>query len=280
MVEDGDTDVGDADDKGGGASIGCAEELLVVVGHQDADEEGRDTVEDGQTPDEATSSLGDVAARSDRLASGNGDELGRRDKGEASGGKGVPVREEIARVAGSVVLFKSARIIVVVEPAHPRLVGPAAKEDDPADDDEATDEDELDTGKPELGLAKVAHGDNIEGQHDEQDDGDPDGNVDRDLPVLDDDASGDGLGADEHGVDVPVVPAGGEGETWVDETVDEVGDGDAAHGQVDDHLGEDVHDAPDDEHHGAVAHEEGGWAGVCEDASGADEEARSDGATW
>lgn len=287
MVEDGDANVLDANNKRRGsgttgAAVESAEKLIVVGSDEDTNDERRATVEDGKTPDEAASSLGNVATRSDSLTGSNGNQLGGGDEGEAGGDEGVPKGEEAAsRAPYTFVLHKGPWMSPVIKASHMRLIGAAAKEDDDAENDEAHDGEQLDTGKPKLGLAKELNGNDIEEEHDEEDDGNPDGNVDLSgaRPVVDDYTGGGGFCSDEDGVDVPVVPAGGKGKGGIDEALDKVGDGDAAHGQESDHFGKTVHDGPDNGHHEDVGHEEWRGAALAEDGTGTDKETGTDGTT-
>jgi len=125
-------------------------------------------------------------------------------------------------------------------------------------------------------LAKPRHGNNIKKQNDNELNGDPDSDVDGMRPVLDDDGAGGGLGGDEDGVRVPVVPAVGEGQAGVQEAADEVGYRDAFHGQEGCHLGQHIHDHPDHAHHDDVGHEQRRRTHGREDLAAAHEEACSD----
>lgn len=157
------------------------------------------------------------------------------------------------------------------------MIGPAAEEEDDAEDDETEDGDELNTGEPELGLSEEGDGDYVEQQDDEENHGDPDSDVDGSIPVVEHDCGRASLGGDQHGICVPVVPASGKRQTGVYETVYKVGDRDTLHGQVGDHLSEVVHDTPDDTHHGEVGHEEGCGTRVGKDTARAHEETGSNG---
>ena len=91
------------------------------------------------------------------------------------------------------------------------------------------------------------------------------------LPVFNDDSSSCSFGTDEHSVGipaielmkssncfcqaacVPIIPTSSESERRIEEAANEVRDGDTTHGEIGDHLSEDVHDAPDDDHHGDMS---------------------------
>lgn len=115
VVEDRNSDVLDTNHEGRSAGVGrgSAKELGVVVGDENADEERRDTIEDGQTPDETTSSLGNVAPGSDSLTSSNRNQLRRCDESKSGADKGTPVGEEVTSRTLCTKLFKCARVFPV-----------------------------------------------------------------------------------------------------------------------------------------------------------------------
>lgn len=67
-----------------------AQKSWVVGRNNDTDNKGPEAIEDCKTPDETTSSLGDVASRRNGLASTKCDEFGRSDEGETGSNKGSP----------------------------------------------------------------------------------------------------------------------------------------------------------------------------------------------
>lgn len=260
-------------------SVGSTEQVEVIRGNEDANDERRDAVEDSETPDEATSGLGDVATRSNSLTCTDGNQLGRSDKGETGADEGAPVSKEVTCMPWCTEFFKCSWFFVVPEAEDTILVGTTAEEDDNTQDDKATDGDELDGSKPKLGLTEEANSNDVEEKHNDKDNGDPEGDIDGWIPVVDDDTGSNGFSTDKHGVCIPVVPTGSESERGVDETTDKVGDGYTTHGEIGDHFSEDVHDDVNHQHHRAVAHEEGGGTSARENGARSDEETSSDSTT-
>lgn len=260
MVQNWDANVLNTNDEGRGTGIAFAglvrsEQCWVVRGHNDTNDKGAETVEDGQTPDESSSGFGNVASWSNSFTSSDSNQLGRCDEGETSSDKGVPVAKKAASAAGGLVFDESSRGLPVVESKHAVRFGSTAKENDDTKNDEAHDGDELDTGEPKFGLTEEADGDNVEEKNNHQNDSDPYCNIDTGTPVVNDDTSGSGFGTNENGICVPVIPTSGKTKTWVNKAINEVRNSNTAHRQIRDHLGKAVHHDPDKHHHGDVCHE-------------------------
>lgn len=79
---------------------------------------------------------------------------------------------------------------------------------------------------------------------------------------------------------IPIVPARRESQTGVDIALGEVGQGDALEGQIGSHLGDNVHDDPNNHHHAQVTQPEGRRACDIEDSTRADEETSTDTEVW
>lgn len=71
-----------------------AQELLVIVGDDDANNQGAKTIEYGKAPDETSRGFGNIAAWRDGFAGGEGDQLGRRDERKPRASESRPKRQE------------------------------------------------------------------------------------------------------------------------------------------------------------------------------------------
>lgn len=121
--------------------------------------------------------------------------------------------------------LERSRIIPVSEAQAALAIRTAAQHDRETHDNETHDGDELDRGEPELSFTENPDRDNVQEQYDHKEDGDPDSAVDRRLPVVQKNRSCCRFCCDEDGVGVPVVPSSCECERRVDESLDEVRDG-------------------------------------------------------
>ncbi|SPQ18434.1 b29f935e-0d0f-448a-93c7-e4b30d5efc30 [Thermothielavioides terrestris] len=207
VVQPADAGALDADDPRARVGVGLGrQQVRVIRGHDGADDQGADAVEEREAGEEAAGGLGDVAAGGHRLAGGQTDEFRGRDEAEAGSDKRGPVGGEAPRRAGPDVFLEGARVMPVMEPDR-SAGGCAAGHDDDAHDHQAEDRDELDAGEPELGLAKDRDGEDVQQQNHEQDDGDPDGRRDGRVPVLEQDGTGGRLCRNQDRIGVPVVPS-------------------------------------------------------------------------
>lgn len=161
----------------------------------------------------------------------------------------MPVPKKTPRGSGNPIIVERAGV-VPVRKVKRAVFGPASEEEHDPQDDKAEDRDQLDAREPELSFTEERHGDDIQEQYNDQHDGDPDSDADGRFPVINDNGRRRGFGRDQHGIRIPVVPTVGKGETRINETFDEVWDGDAFHREVCDDLGQDAHDVPDHHHHG------------------------------
>lgn len=177
MVEAADSGILDGDDPGTGRGVaGAGQEPGVGARDDGAEDQGRHTIEDTETPDESLGGLGNVASRGDGLAGSHGDELGASDESEAGLDEGGPVSQESAGGARRHVLVDgSGRVGVPVAEADGIVAWAAAAHENNTENDETSNGDQLDTREPELGFTKDFDGDDVENQNDNQDEGDPEG---------------------------------------------------------------------------------------------------------
>lgn len=70
------------------------------------------------------------------------------------------------------------------------VVGSTTGSDDYTEDDKTSDGEDLDTGEPELGLSVDTSTHEVDGENDNETDGDPDTVVDGLVPVVDQDGGG------------------------------------------------------------------------------------------
>lgn len=80
-----------------------------------------------------------------------------------------------------------------------------------------------------LTFAKNFHCNDVEEEDDNEENGDPDSVVYRRFPVTQENSTSGCFGCYEDGIGVPVVPSCSKSQTGVDESLDEVGDGDSIH---------------------------------------------------
>lgn len=204
VIEVPDSSTLDTDDPGASIGVGLGREQAVVGRRNEApNNQGADSVENRQSSEKTASGLGDVASRRNRFTCSKSDKLRGGDETETASGKGGPEGEEFAGISWCQVFFECAWIFPVVK-ADPKPVRGTSQHDDKARDNEAHDGDELDAGKPEFRFSKDLDGNNVETDAHNEDDGNPDGAVDRGIPVVDQDSTGRRFGGDENGIRVPV----------------------------------------------------------------------------
>lgn len=143
VAETGDAGALDAQDERAGACVFGAgadglEEVWVVGGDSDGDDERAEDVEDDEAIDESFGRFRDIPSRCLALASGNRNKFRTQHERKARSDKGCPESENFADIAeaGFRIAFESARMLPVAE-AEPVVVGAAAEEEDDAEDDEA-----------------------------------------------------------------------------------------------------------------------------------------------
>lgn len=203
------------DERRGGGGSRVVLDTRVVGRDEHADDEDREDVEDGDTREHALDGLGDRLAGVTRLGGGHGDRLGAGE-GEDGIDEHSPEAEEAAPRALGDVGDERARVLPVAETDALDALDAAARRDE-AEDDQADNEQDLDDGKAELDLAKVAHlGERDHGRDDDEDD-DPDGRVEVGAPEGDEHADGRDLGRDRKPVSVDNVPTEREAEGGVGE---------------------------------------------------------------
>lgn len=129
-----------------------------------------------------------------------------------------------------------SRVFPVLE-ANLFAIGSATSRDYDTENDETDDCQDLDTGKPEFGLAVCAGTENIDKDDDKETDRNPDTVVDSLVPQVDQDGRGRQLGGENDSPVVPVVPSHTESESGIDETSGEP-DVAAGNGQERDHFTE------------------------------------------
>ena len=229
--QDGDAGTVDGDDpwglRGTGGSAGLrAQQVRVVVGHEHADGEGAQDVEEQDAPEDSAHGLGDVLARVLGLTGRDGDHLDAS-VGEGGVDEGGEETEEASGVGvGADVQFHRTRVLPVPE-ADAVVRGRSAQVDADGHDQQADDGDDLDAGEDELGLAVDGNGEDVQADDDDDDDGDPRRDVDAHgaLPELNDERGGGDLRTERDGGRVPVVPADGEAQRSIDVASAELRDG-------------------------------------------------------
>ena len=87
------------------------------------------------------------------------------------------------------------------------MVGSTTKEENDTKNNKPQNRQNLDRTEYKLCFSKEGNSDDVEGENDEKDDGDPDSDRNAFSPVLDDDCGGGDFGGEEHGEGVPVVPS-------------------------------------------------------------------------
>lgn len=135
------------------------------------------------------------------------------------------------------------------------MAGTAAPEEDEGQHQKADHENDLGACKPELGLAVVFDGHEIESDNDNRHDGHPHRDVDVVGPVVDDQAGSRDFVGHEDAQGVPVQVAQGETHRSRDVSVAVVRHGTAVNGQVGRDFGHGCHDAVNQECHDAVSRE-------------------------
>ena len=207
MRQNGNTSILHGDDPWGALSaLGVViSKSGVVTGDGDTDHEGSKDVEEQDTPENTTNSLRDVLTGVGGLTSGDGDHLDTTVR-EGSIDKGRPETSETTSITSTDVLLH--RTLLPVPEAASVVVRSTTEHDDKSDEEQAEDGDDLDRRKDELRFTIDADGEDVEGDDDHDDDGNP--NSRRDLaflvPEVDDKSGSRDFGAESNGVLVPIVP--------------------------------------------------------------------------
>lgn len=81
-----------------------------------------------------------------------------------------------------------------------------ANTNDEGHNQEPNNRDDLDTCKNKFGLAIDGHGENVEEDDENDEDGDPYGDVDTRVPEIDDDGCGCDFGTASDRVRIPILP--------------------------------------------------------------------------
>lgn len=155
-----------------------AEEVLVVRGDEQADEEEAEDVEEGDAPEDLLDGAGEGLDGVVSLSGGEADELGARE-GEGGGDEdGAEAAEAVAEGA-RVVPEAGAPVLAVVA-----VAGPAAEDEDEGDDDEDDGGGELEHRGPELLLGVPYGAEDVDDDDEDEEHGDPDGYGYVGVPVL------------------------------------------------------------------------------------------------
>lgn len=194
----------------GGTGFSGIDQVLVIRGDQDANSQGAQNIEEQNTPEDSLDGLGNVSAGIFGLTRGNSDHLHPTIR-ECGIDESGPETEETTSVTTCNIRLHGARISPVVE-TKARLAWNTAEVDDEGEDEKADDGDDLDGGKDEFGFSIDGDGEDVETEDQNNDDGDPSGDigVPGALPKLDDGGSSGNFGAQGNGAGIPVVPAYGE----------------------------------------------------------------------
>lgn len=234
--EDADLCVADGQDEWrSGRIASAAEEVRIIVRHDEADHEDGEDVEEEDTPEDTLDGFGDVLAGVLDLADGDTDDLSSCE-GEGGLNKNIPEGEEAPEgSADAADWLASDRIRRPEELGHRAWVlpvaetdavtgGTATEVDDERGDDQDDNGDDLDETEPKLGLTIVLDTEEVDAEYEDEENRDPSGRIDACVPVLDDDGGGRDFGWKSDAVRVPVRPAQGETETWVEEASGVVGE--------------------------------------------------------
>ena len=232
------------DDEGRGSSVGrVGEEVGVVVGHEEADEEDGEDEEEQDAVEGLADRCWDVLSRVLCLAGSNADQFGAL-VGEAGLDQDGPESDEFRQsiVVCDQVWRKRSRIAPGVESKISVLSSSGIDAD--AENQEPDDGKHLDGREPELKLAIKAHGQEIDGGDNDPEDRDEDSDGEVLVPVLDDETGGRELQGECDGPGKPVDPAHGEPQAGVNKTSSVVGES-SRDGDVGRHLAEGRHDRVD-----------------------------------
>ena len=147
------------------------QQVGVVIRNQHADKERTKNVEDENTPEDTTASLGNVDARVLGLTTSNGDGLDTSVRKSGVDERGEPTQEATFRSICHERLHRTRVIPVAEADAVARRT--STEDEDEGQDEEAGDGDQLDTGEDELGLSVDGDGKDVQGEDEDDDDGDP-----------------------------------------------------------------------------------------------------------
>lgn len=255
----------DGNDEGRGGGIGrrvtIQETRVVVRDKQTNDGKGND-VEEGDTPEDLLDSGGQGLARVGSLSSGETDQLGT---GESEGGSD----ENAAKTLEAVVERSGIPPVLV---ANVAALGTTTDVQDDTEDDETDDGDDLDDGEDEFGLTITLHTEQIDGNNDDEENGNPGGVVDLALvPVVDGNRGSDDLERQDNQPLQGVVPAHGETPCRVDEASRICGEG-TGDGEQDGHLTQSVDGAVQHDADQTEGDQERSGASVGQGLAGADEQ--------
>ena len=184
VVETADAGSFDAEDEGGSggrcaATGDSAQEVWVVGRDEDGDDEGAEDVEEYEAKNESSRGLWDVRARRLAFPGRQGDEFRSHDECETGSDERGPEGQESAQVPQMRfrVGFEGAAVRgwqAPVSETQPVVVGPAAEEEDDAEDEEGAEGEDLEAADPEFGFAVVGDGDDVEEDDGEDDEAYPD----------------------------------------------------------------------------------------------------------
>jgi hypothetical protein len=193
-----------------------------------------------------------------------------RESGTLTVDNGIVTKETTPCTGDALVLDHRSRVPPVLETVS-LVVGTTAGGDDDTENDESGDSDDLDRGEPELALAEDARTHKVDDTNQGKADTNPKSVGILRRPEVDQNCTSHELDRENNNPVVPVVPAHGEREGLVDETLSEL-DVSTGDRKVGNHLTQRDHDEQTDQPNCAVTHEETERATIPEGTTGTEEE--------
>lgn len=138
------------------------------------------------------------------------------------------------------------------------MIWPTAKIEDEGKDQKAKDGNDLDPSEAELGLSINGHSENVQANNDDDDDGNPGGNVDAvsSMPELNDSRRCRDFGAESDGARIPVIPTNSKAHCVISITRAKLWNG-TGQWQPGGHLAQGHHHGENGETSEGVAEEDG-----------------------
>ena len=151
-----------------------AQQVLIVVGNEETDEEQAKDVEEGDTPEDLLDGAGERLERVLRFSSGKADELS---SGESKSGRDEDAAEAAEAVGKSTgVVPQTGALVLVVAAAG----GAAAEDQDESNDHEDNNGAQLEHRRPKLLLGVAKGAKDVDDKDGDQEETDPDSCVKRD----------------------------------------------------------------------------------------------------